>query len=131
MAARPGLSSQRSAKPQVKDIEGYVHEVSELKIPRSGTANRYFDFTIQENEKTRRVCCFSPNQRDDIKEKELNKSPVGLMNVSPQKRKYVPDTTEYRFKNYSKITVVKNLAFPWKDVLKETSNETSIEDILN
>lgn len=131
MAARPGLSSQRSAKPQVKDIEGYVHEVSELKIPRSGTANRYFDFTIQENERTRRVCCFSPNQRDDIKEKELNKSPIRLMNVSPQKRKYVPDTTEYPFNNYSKITVFKNLAFPWKDVLKETSNETSIKDILN
>ena len=131
MAARQGSSSQVSAKPQVKDIEGYVHEVSQLKIPRSGTANRYFDFTIQEKEQTRRVCCFNPNQRDDIKEKELNKSPVRLMNVSPQKRKYVPDTTEYRFNNYSKITVVKNLAFPWKDVPKETSNETTIKDILN
>ena len=85
MAARQGLSSQRSAKPQVKDIEGYVHKVSELKIPRSGTTNRYFDFTIQEKEQTRQVCCFSPNQRDDIKEKELNKSPVCLMNASPQK----------------------------------------------
>ena len=77
------------------------------------------------------MCCFSPNQRDDIKEKELNKSHVRLMNVSLQKRKYVPDTTEYRFNNYSKITVVKNLAFPWKDVPKETSNETTIKDILN
>ena len=53
MAARQGLSSQRSAKPQVKEKEGYVHEVSELKIPRSGTANRYFDFTIEEKERTR------------------------------------------------------------------------------
>ena len=76
------------------------------------------------------MCCFNPNQRDDIKEKELNKSPVCLINVSPHKRKYVPDTTEYRF-NYFKITVVKNLAFPWKDVPKETSNETTIKDILN
>ena len=53
------------------------------------------------------------------------------MNVSPQKRKYVPDTTEYRFNNYSKITVVKNLAFPWKDISKETSNGTTVKDILN
>ena len=98
MAAIQGSSSQRSAKPQVKDIEGYVHKVSELKIPRSGTANRYFVFPIQEKEQTRQVCCCSPNQRDDIKEKkELNKSPVRLMNVSPQKQKYVPDTTEYLF----------------------------------
>lgn len=53
------------------------------------------------------------------------------MNVSLQKRKYVLDITEYRFKNYFKIIVVKNLVFLWKDVLKEIFNEIFIEDILN
>ena len=34
------------------------------------------------------------------------------------------------FNNYSEITVVKNLAFPWNDIPKETSNATTIKDIL-
>lgn len=37
---------------------------------------------------------------------------------------------EYRFNNYLKI-IVKNLAFPLKDVLKETCKEMSIKHILN
>ncbi|KAL9977291.1 hypothetical protein ACROYT_G014680 [Oculina patagonica] len=66
MAARGPSYSEHSGKPEVKDIEGYIHDVKE----RSGTGNRFFDFTIQEKEQNRQVFCFSPNQRDGIKDKE-------------------------------------------------------------
>ena len=59
------------------------------------------------------MICFSADKRDAIKEKESCKSPVRLLSVSPQKRKYDPDQTKYKFTNCSKVLVTKNLAFPW------------------
>lgn len=133
MAAKATNSSGRDIKDTKKltDVEGYIHSVSPVKNPPSG--NRYFDFKIQEREDNRRVVCFSSDKYDGIKEKEQCKSPVRLQNVSPQKRKYEPDSTEYKMNNYSKIMVTKNLSFPWRDIPggSGTEKEVSVREIVN
>ena len=83
--------------------------VSAINTAKSG--NRYFDFTIQENEEQRRVVCFSPEKGSTLKMKEERKLPVRLVNVSPQKRRYEPDSTEYTMGKYSRVEEPKNLSF--------------------
>ena len=90
-----------------EDVEGYIHEVSEVKTPSSG--NRYFDFKIQARDVNRRVVCFSPDKRQDIKENEEKKSPVKIYNVSPKKRKFDPENIEYIMNNRSKVI---SISFP-------------------
>ena len=64
------------AERKREDIEGYIHEVSEVKMPSSG--NRYFDFKIQAKDVNRRVVCFGPDKRQDIKKNEEKKSLVKI-----------------------------------------------------
>ncbi len=110
------------------NVDGYVHQVSDVKIPRSGNHNaRFFDFKIQEGEGSRRVVCFSPDKRDDLKEKELSKIPVSLLSVSPQKRKYQADETEYKMHTFSKVVPKKNLSFPWKE--RTSEKHCTLKDI--
>lgn len=65
-----------------------------------------------------------------MKKKENSKSAVHLTSVSPQKRKYEPDTTEYRLNNYFKVMVTKNLSFPWNNITGRLSN-ASVKKILD
>ena len=55
------------------------------------------------------------------------------MNVSPQKRKYDPESKEYAMNKYSKIAEHKNLSFPWKSCSLQPGVNvvSSILDILN
>ena len=126
----------KSTSQSKVNVDGYVHEVSELKIPQTGNrASRYFDFKVQEREETKCVICFSPDKRDQLKENENSKTPVTLMNVSPQKRKCQLDQTEYKMNQYSNIVVKKNLPFPWKSLRTDLSNDSQtlkqIEDHKN
>ena len=107
----------------VKDVEGYVHNVSDVKLPASGY--RYFDFRMQERDTDKRVVCFSPEKQTMLKEKERSKEPITLMNVSPQKRKFQPGVTDYKMNNKSKVFVKKNLSFPWKDIGGLLANATA------
>ena len=94
------------------NVDGYIHQVSSMNTAKSGS--RYFDFVIQENEEERRVVCFSPDKRSTLKTKQESRLPVRLVNLSPQKRRYDPDTTEYTMNKYSRIEEPKNLSFEWK-----------------
>ena len=48
--------------------------------------------------------------------------------TSPQKRKFEPDSTEYKLTNQSKIVVTKNLTFPWAD-MSESNKQVTVQDI--
>ena len=105
------MASDAPAKSSTTlELEGYVHQVSEIKTPSSGT--RYFDFNIQQQDVRKRVVCFSAQKRDDLKHKQESKTPVKLLNVSPQKRKFDPNTQEYRLNNYSKVVATQRVPFP-------------------
>ncbi len=56
--------------------------------------------------------------------KQENKDPVTLVNISPQKRKFQPDITQYSMSNYSRIIVRKNLSFPWRNIVGELDKAT-------
>ena len=64
--------SQNSSSKQGKvNIDGYVHDISEVKMPQTGNwASWYFDFRVQEREESKRLVCFSPDKGDQLKEKE-------------------------------------------------------------
>ena len=127
MAARipsPGSPTKR----EYKDIEGYIHAVSEIKNPSSG--NRYFDFKIQEKEDVSRVVCFSPDKQKRLKDQEKSKTPVRLFTVSPQKSRFQPDVEEYKLYNFSQLQEAKNLSFRWKDVKQQTTKDPSIQHIV-
>ena len=110
------------------ELEGYVHQVSEIKTPASGT--RYFEFNIQQQDVRKRVVCFSAQKRDDLKQKQESKTPVKLLNVSPQKRKFDPNTQEYRLNNYSKVVVTQRVPFPWKDISADLA-DASVKFVLD
>ena len=93
------MASRPNEGKKVTNVDSYTHAVSEVKS--SASEVRYFDFKIQEKDE----------KRDAIKEKEECKLPVQLLNVSPQKRKFEPDSTEYKLTNQSKIMVTKNLNY--------------------
>jgi hypothetical protein len=120
------MASRSNEGKKLANVDGYIHAVSEVKSSPSGV--RYFDFKIQERDEKRRAVCFSPDKRDAIKEKEECKSPVRLLNVSPQKRKFEPDSTEYKLTNQSKIMVTKNLTFPWAD-MSELNKQLTVQDV--
>ena len=110
------------------ELEGYVHQVSEIKTPFSGT--RYFDINIQQQDVRKRVVCFSAQKRDDLKHKQESKTPVKLLNVSPQKRKFDPNTQEYRLNNYSKVVATQRVPFPWKDISADLA-DASVKFVLD
>ena len=114
---------------QMKDVEGYIHNVSPVKTPSSG--NRYFDFSIQERVDSTRVVCFNAEKRDTVKEKETAKSPVKILSVSPQKRKFQPDSIEYKMNSKSRVVSTKNVPFPWAEIEDgKKSKQVSINDII-
>lgn len=127
MASRM-LSSGSPTKRKYKDIEGYIHTVSEIKIPSSG--NRYFDFKIQEKEEVSRVVCFSPDKHKKLKDQQTSKTPVRLLTVSPQKSRFQPDVEEYKLYNFSQVQDAKNLSFRWKDVTGQVAKDPSLQQIL-
>ena len=100
--------SQSSSSNQVKvNVDGYVQDMTfcELKIPQTGNrASRYFDFKVQEREEIKRVICFSPNKRPIEGERKCKNS-SDTHELSPQKRKYQLDQTEYKMNQYSNIVV--------------------------
>jgi ssDNA-binding replication factor A large subunit len=110
-----------------QDVEGYIHNVSPIKTPPSG--NRYFNFKIQEHSDTTRVVCFNPDKRETLKQKQEAKSTVRILNVSPQKRKYEPDTREYKMVTKSKVINTTNMPFPWAEIDDDKPKEISISDI--
>ena len=120
-------SSSAKEKKQYFDKEGYVRDVSDIKIPPSGV--KYFDFKLQERSDVTRVVCFSPPKRNEILLKQTTKSPVKLQRISPRKRKYEPDSQEYIMNSYSKVSVVKNLSFPRANSSKVS--DITIEGILS
>ena len=122
MAGKSGKSTGA-----MQDVEGYIHNVSPIKTPASG--NRYFDFKIQERIDTTRVVCFHPDKQETLKQKEAAKSPVRIVSVSPQKRKYEPDTVEYKMGNKSKVINTTNMPFPWAEVGDNKPKEVSISNI--
>ena len=119
------MASGSKSSPK-KDVEGFVHQVSEVKIPAGGS--RYVDFTLQERDERHRVVCFYPEKREDLKQKEGSKAPVRILNVSLQKRKFQPDNVEYKLERFLKVQVTKNLSFPWKD---QCSAEATVKDIMD
>ena len=72
-------------KNAFKDVQGYIHGVSDVKTPANPNSTRYFDFILQEGDEERQVVCFSANKHDEVKQQEKSKLPVHLSNMSPQK----------------------------------------------
>ena len=53
--------------------------------------------------------------------------PVSLLDISPQKRKYQPDETEYKINTHSHVVPKRNLSFQWKSSL--VSELQKLEDV--
>lgn len=121
-------SHSQDGKREQKDVIGYVHGVSAVHMASTGT--RYFDFKVQEEaSKYTRVACFSPDKRDILKKKEESKEAVGLLNMSPQKRKFISGENEYAMGKYSKVVKGRSLSFPWKAMTRGTMTPTALLDI--
>jgi hypothetical protein len=59
--------------------------------------------------------CFTPDKCESIKEEETSKTPVGILNVSPQKRKFQPNSFQYKIGGRSKVVTTKNIPFVWEE----------------
>lgn len=84
-------------------IAGYVHQVSDIRTPKSG--NVYFDFNLQMSPtKVARGICYSPEKRLKLKEIEEKKIPVIIDNVQRSVARRRATEQEYTVKKKSKIT---------------------------
>ena len=52
---------------QFTDVQGYIHNVSAVRIPANPRSSRYFDFELQEAEQETRVVCFHAERRYEVK----------------------------------------------------------------
>jgi hypothetical protein len=86
------------------DVEGYIHDISDRKIPANPKSCRYFDFKLQEADGETRVVCIYAEQ-DEFKDKEQSRRPVCLSNVSWQKRTYT-EGMEYKMNKYSRVAAL-------------------------
>ena len=86
---------------------------------------------VQEHVDSKRVVCFSPDKRESIKEKETSKTPVRILNVSPQKRKFQLNTIEYKMGGRSKVVTMKNIPFAWVESVVKKQKRVSIGDIVS
>lgn len=71
------ISSENASakKTAVKDVQGFIHGVSDIKTPANPNSTRYFDFILQEGDEERRVVCFNANKHEAAGEIEAsNKS---------------------------------------------------------
>ena len=110
-----------------KDVEGYIHDVSDVKKPANPNSNRYFDFKVQEGSEETRVICFNADFQGEVKEKEQSKWPCRITNVSPQKRRFA-EGMEYKMNKFSRVTKAKNLAFQWKEAANLP--DSTVQDVL-
>ena len=51
-------SSSDQKEVSYKDIQGYIHDVSPVKIPANPRSNRYFDFKFQQRAGPDESCLF-------------------------------------------------------------------------
>ncbi|CAB4028847.1 Hypothetical predicted protein [Paramuricea clavata] len=63
-----------------KDVQGYVHSVSDVKVPANSKSSRYFDFKMQQGDEETRVVCFNAEYQGQLRQKEQSKSPCRLTN---------------------------------------------------
>ena len=68
-------SFSNQKKVSYEDVEGYVHDVSPVKIPANPRSNRYFDFKLQQGQDETRVVCFNAVRRDEVKKKRRVQDP--------------------------------------------------------
>ena len=115
MASPSSSGNYSNDSPTYKDVQGYVHRVSDFKVPANSKSSRYFEFKIQEGDEETRVVCFNAEYQGQVRQKEQSKSPCHLTNVSPQKRHY-SEGTEFKMNKFSRIETPKNIPFPWKEV---------------
>ena len=116
MASPSSSGNYSNDSPTYKDVQGYVHRVSDVKVPANSKSSRYFDFKIQQGgDEETRVVCFNAEYQGQLRQKEQSKSPCRLTNVSPQKRRY-SEGTEFKMNKFSRIETPKNIPFPWKEV---------------
>ena len=108
-------------------MQGYIHDVSDVKTPANPHSTRYFDFILQEGDEERRVVCFNANKHDEVKQQEKSKLPVHLSNMRPHKRRY-GEGMEYKMNKFSRLTPAKNLPFQWKE--RAQSSQGTIKEIL-
>ena len=114
-------------KNSFKDVQGYIHGVSDVKTPANPNSTRYFHFILQEGDEERRVVCFNANKHDEVKQQEKSQIPVHLSNISPQRRRH-GEGIEYKTSKLSRLSPGKNLPFQWKQW--EQSSLGTIKEIL-
>lgn len=110
------MASKYSSPIKNEDVQGCIHEVSDVKMGQLG--RRYFHFKIQNHsEEFTRIACFhTTGSRDLLKDKKTSKAASRMLYLSPQKRKFGSGANEYAISKYSRVTDAKNLTFPWKSV---------------
>ena len=123
------ISSENASakKTAVKDVQGFIHGVSDIKTPANPNSTRYFDFILQEGDEERRVVCFNANKHEEVKQQEKSKLPTNLSNISPQKRRY-GEGIEYKMNKFSRLSPAKNLPFQWKQ--RAQCSQGTIKEIL-
>lgn len=127
MASKTNVSGD-NRPARITEVNGYIHDVSDVNMAKTGT--RYFHFKVQENaSEFTRVACFSPEKRKILKDKEQSKDAARLLNLSPQKRKFEPDTKEYIMNKYSRVLDGKSVSFAWKSA-EVMTNPVSLCEIV-
>lgn len=98
-------------------VECYIHNVSPVK-KAGNNDKRYFNFTLQCSDKTRRGVCFSPERRSEMHTVAQTKSPVKIENIKAQNSRMNDEVT---VKKFSKITPVDKVDFEFSNELSKSA----------
>ncbi|CAB4011402.1 Hypothetical predicted protein [Paramuricea clavata] len=104
-----------SCKSPKKEVQCYVHAVSPVKTATSNN-RKYFNCTIQSEEKVTRAVCFSPDKHSQLKTLQQTKSPIKIENFGHARNDENGDMLIHKFTKIVPIDAT-TISFPYSDNL--------------
>ncbi|XP_017212030.1 uncharacterized protein isoform X2 [Danio rerio] len=116
------------SKRKCLEVEGYVHDVSEVLQGKSSNV-RYFTALLQEANQNSRVVVFDVQKHNSFQCAARDRSPVKLSFVEHSPSKQHNNTNDLLVKSGTKVSVLRRLEFAREDGLTSRAPVRSLSDI--
>ncbi|XP_027013206.1 uncharacterized protein LOC113649567 isoform X2 [Tachysurus fulvidraco] len=116
-----------SSKRSLYEVDGYIHDVSDVLVSRSGS---YFTALLQEAGKTTRVVVFDVQKHNVFQCAERDRSPVKLTTVGFSPSRQVKNTNDVTVNSRTRISVARQLSYVFEENLCATTPFLTLEEII-
>ncbi|XP_073727043.1 uncharacterized protein [Misgurnus anguillicaudatus] len=116
-----------SPKRALQEVEGYIHDVSD--VLQSGSGSRYFTALLQDSEKNTRVVVFDLQKHNVFQCAERDRSPLKLTDIGLSPSRQAKNTNDVTVNSRTKISVVRQLSYVFEEKLSATTPLLTLGEI--